>query len=154
MITEGGQIVSKSSVQLVIKDDFLSPNVKETTEKFNRKLVERLNDGNQRVELPEGAEKYRLTDVPLPDELECDGRDERNMPNDEEHGDMLVDEHPDDDEEEVIDKHLGMELIVDVGTNNERGARVVKRARADDGKAFGTAHSNTILDTHAYEMMC
>ena len=87
----------------------------------------------------------------MPDDLEYDGRDERNIPNGDEHGDMLVDERPDDDEE-MIDKYLGMELIMDVGTNNERGARVVKRARTDDGKAIITAHSNPILDTHAYEI--
>ena len=52
----------------------------------------------------------------------------------------------------MIDEYLGMELIMDVGTNNEQGARVVKRARTDDGKAIGTAHSNPILDTRAYEI--
>ena len=63
--------------------------------------MERLNDSNHRVEMPEGAEKCRLPDVPLPDELEHDGRDERNVPKDDEHGDMLVDDRPDDDEEEM-----------------------------------------------------
>ena len=70
LITESGQIISKSSVQLVIKDDSLHPSVKESIEKNNKRLVETLNDSNHRVELPEGAEKYRLPDVPLPDELE------------------------------------------------------------------------------------
>ena len=93
-----------------------------------------------------------MPDVPLPDELANDGRDECNVPNDDEYGDMLVDERPDDDKEEMIDKYLGMELSMDVGTNNERGARVVKRARTDDGKTIGTAHSNPILDTRAYEI--
>lgn len=111
-----------------------------------------MNDSNHRVELPEGAEKYRLPDVPLPDDLEHDERDERNIPRDDEYGDMLVDERPDDDEEEMINKYLGMELIMDVGTSNERGTRVVKRARTDDGKAIGAAHSNPILDTRSYEI--
>ena len=44
LITESGQIISKSSVQHVIKDDFLNPNVKEAIEKFNKKLVEKLNE--------------------------------------------------------------------------------------------------------------
>ena len=101
LITESGQIISKSSVQHVIKEDFLNPDVKETIEKFNKRLVERLNDSNHRVELPEGAEKYRLPDIPLPDDLEHDERDERNIPRDDEYGDMLVDERPDDDEEEI-----------------------------------------------------
>ena len=129
LITESDQIISKSSVQHVIKDDFLNPIVKEAIEKINKKLVERLNYSKHHVELPEGAEIYRLPDVPLPDDLEYDGRDECNIPHGDEHGDMLVDERPNDDEEEMIDKYLGMEFIMDVGTNNERGARVVKRAR-------------------------
>ena len=89
--------------------------------RHNKKLLESLNDSNHRVELPEGAEKYWLPDYPLPDDLEYDGRNEQNVPKDDEYGDMLVDKRPDDDEEEMIDKYLGMELIMDVGTNNERG---------------------------------
>ena len=42
-------------------NEFLNPNVKEAIEKFNRKLVERLNDSNHRVELPEGAEKILIS---------------------------------------------------------------------------------------------
>ena len=151
LITESGQIISKSSVQHVIKDDFLNPNVKETIEKFNNKLAERLDDSNHQVELPDGAEKYKLPDVPLPDDLEYE-RDERNIPSDAEYGDMLVDERPEDDNEDMIDKYLNMELTMDAGTNTARGARVVKRARTEDGKAIGTAHSNPMLDTRAYEI--
>ena len=44
LITESGQIISKSSVQHVIKDNFLNPNVKEAIEKINKKLVEKLNE--------------------------------------------------------------------------------------------------------------
>ena len=88
----------------------------------------------------------------MPEDLEYDGRNEQDIPKDAEYGDMLVDKRPDDDKEEMIDKYMGMELIMDVGTNNERGARVVKRARTDDGKPIGTAHSNPILDTRAYEI--
>ena len=152
LITESGQIISKSSIQHVIKDNFINPDIKVTIENFNKRLVKRLDDSSHHVELPEAAEKYRLPDVPLPNDLEHDERDENKTPKDDGYDDMLVDERPDDDEEEMIDKYLGMELIMDVGTNNERGARVVKRARTDDGKAIGSAHSNPILDTHTYEI--
>ena len=65
---------------------------------------------------------------------------------------VLVDERPEDDDEEMIDKYLNMELTLDDGTNTARGARVVKRARTEDGKAIGTAHSNPMLDTRSYEI--
>ena len=39
---------------------------------------------------------------------------------------------------------IGMELILDVGTrsNDQRGARVLKRSRDNDGRPVGRAHSN------------
>jgi hypothetical protein len=42
-----------------------------------------------------------------------------NMPMDEEYGDMLVDEHPEDDEE-AIDEYLNVELTMGVRTDDER----------------------------------
>ena len=93
---------------------------------------------------------FILPDVNLPEEL--DNRDEKNIPSDEEYGDMLFDERPEDDDEDAIDKYIGMELIMDAGTDFERGARVVKRAKDDEGRPIGTAHSNPIMDSRSYEV--
>ena len=38
LITESGQILSKSTVQHVVKDDFLNPSVKPMIEEFNERL--------------------------------------------------------------------------------------------------------------------
>ena len=58
-------------------------------------------------------------------------------PMDEEYGDMLVSERPEDDNEEAIDQYLNMELIMDVGTDNERPhGRVIKRLWGQDGEAI------------------
>ena len=65
---------------------------------------------------------------------------------------MLVDERPEDDDEEAIDKCVGMELVLDVGTNDQRGARVVKRSRDNDGRPIGRAHTNPIMDSCEYEI--
>lgn len=150
LITESGQIISKSTVQHVIKDDFLNPSLKKSIDEFDEKLKTRLDDSNFQIGLPDGAEQYKLPDVSLPEEL--DNRDESNIPSDAEYGDMLVDERPEEDDEEAIDKYLGMELMMDVGTGNERGARVVKRARDDEGRPIGRAHTNPIMDTRSYEI--
>jgi predicted ArsR family transcriptional regulator len=42
-----------------------------------------------------------------------------NTPMDEEYGDMLVEEHPEEDDE-AIDKYLNMELTLGVGTDDKR----------------------------------
>ena len=41
-----------------------------------------------------------------------------------------------------MDKYLNVELILDVGSANERWGRVAKRLRGLDGKAVGHAHDN------------
>ena len=46
--------------------------------------------------------------------------DEDQMPSHEDYGDMHVDERPEDDDEEAMDKYLNVELIMNVGTNDER----------------------------------
>ena len=42
-----------------------------------------------------------------------------NTPTAMEYDDMHTDERPDDDDEEAIDKYLNVELIMDIGTNDE-----------------------------------
>ena len=70
----------------------------------------------------------------------------------EEYGDMVQDERPKDDHEEAIHKYLHTELILDVGTNNERHGRVVKRTRGHDGNPIGRAHANPFFDTQVYDI--
>ena len=73
-------------------------------------------------------------------------------PTEAEYGDMVTDERPDEDDEEVIDKCINAELIMDVGTDNERRGRVAKCLRGLDGEPIGRAHSNPLFDTHEYEI--
>jgi hypothetical protein len=47
---------------------------------------------------------------------------------------------------------LNAELIFDVGTNNERRGRVIKRARGLDGEPLGRAHTNPLIDTREYDI--
>ena len=137
-------------VQHVIRDDFSNPSTKAKIDEFNRRLKERLDDRNFQIDLPGGLDSFKLPDFNLPEEIA--DRDERNIPSDEEHGDMLFNERPEDDDEDAIDKCVGMELIMDAGTDFERGARVVKRAKDDEGRPIGRAHSNPIVDSRSYEV--
>lgn len=115
LVTASGKVISKSSVQHVIRDDFSNPNSKAQIDEFDRRLKERLDDDNFQIDLPDGMDSFRLPDVNLPEEL--DNRDEKNIPSDAEYGDMLFGERPEDDDEDAIDKYIGMELVMDAGTD-------------------------------------
>jgi hypothetical protein len=78
--------------------------------------------------------------------------DNRNTPNDEDYGDMHIDERPKDDDEEAIDKYLSVELIMNMGTNDERRRRVIQITRGLDDEAIGCAHANPLFDTREYEV--
>jgi hypothetical protein len=69
-------------------------------------------------------------------------------------GDMhTTDERPeDDDKEEAVDKFLNVELIMNMGTNDERRGRVVKRSLGLDSKPIGRAHTNPLFATREYEI--
>ena len=65
----------------------------------------------------------------------------------EEHDDMPIDEKPEADDEDAIDEHLNAELIMDVGTNNERRGWVIECSWGQDGAPVGRAHADPLFDT-------
>jgi hypothetical protein len=74
-------------------------------------------------------------------------------PSSEDYGDMHTDERPEDDNEEAVDKYLNIELIMNMGTNDERCGRVVKRSpRGLDSEPIGRAPANPLFDTREYEI--
>ena len=72
----------------------------------------------------------------------------------EDYGDMIMEEQTNDDDidEEMLDKYLGAELILGVGTNNERWGWVIKQSKGIDGNVIGRVHSNPLFDTHEYDI--
>jgi hypothetical protein len=60
-----------------------------------------------------------------------------NTPSPEDYGDMNTEDRPEDDEQEAIDKYLNVELIMNMGTNDERRGRIIKRSWGLDGEAVG-----------------
>jgi hypothetical protein len=78
--------------------------------------------------------------------------DNIDMPDPEDYGDMNTKDQPEEDDEEAIDKYLNVELIMNMGTNDERCGCVIKRSRGLDGEAIGQAHANPLFDTREYEV--
>jgi Reverse transcriptase (RNA-dependent DNA polymerase) len=151
LITDSGKIISKTSVEHVTRDDFLQPNLKAEIDCFNKRITESLDDTNFAVEGDGDFVSMYLEDIDHDNHLGVrHGND--LTPSDEEYDDMHVGARPDDDDEEAVDKYLNVELILDVGHNDERRGRVVKRSRGPDGEPIGRAHANPLFDTREYEV--
>ena len=73
------------------------------------------------------------------------------VPTDQEYDEIIVKGQPY-DEEDVIDMYLSMNLIFDVGTNDNHHGTVVKCSRVLDGSVLGCLHTNSFFDTCQYEI--
>ena len=136
------------------RDDYMQDDTKKKIEDFNKKLEERLDDTSF---ILDDGEAGTYLDMPDDDEYLDDMnpgvvQDPGLTPTEEEYDDMLIDDRPEADDEEAIDKYLNTELILDVGTNNERRGRVIKRSRGQDGEPIGRAHTNPLFDTREYDI--
>ena len=151
LVTESGQLISKTSVEHVTRDDYLQEDTKVMIERFDEKLEERLDDTNFTLEGEGGVDLKMLEDI-----VDNDGigamAEEGITPTEEEYDDMLVEERPDIEDDEVIDKYLNMELTMGVGTDDERRGRVVKRSKGIGGEPIGRAHANPYFDTREYDI--
>ena len=63
LITESGQVVSKTSVEHVTRDDYLQEDTKKKIEEFNKKLEERLDDTNFILQGEDGVDLKMLEDI-------------------------------------------------------------------------------------------
>ena len=142
-------LLSKTLVEHVIRDDYLNPEIKKQIDKFNDKLDKCLDDT-----------KFPLEDSPRSVDLDYDDDNHNHgvitnhgiTPSDDMYGDMIIDNWPEADDEEAIDKYLTCEIIMDVGSGNERKGRVTKRSRVHDEEPIGVAHNNPLFDTREYDV--
>eukprot|EP00957_Ditylum_brightwellii_P193488 14733929-Ditylum_brightwellii.AAC.1 len=51
-----------------------------------------------------------------------------------------------------MDQYLTAELILGLGTEEERVSRVIKRSWGLDGQSIGRAHPNPLFDTRTYDV--
>jgi hypothetical protein len=70
----------------------------------------------------------------------------------EEYDDMIVEECPEADDEEAVDRYLNMELTMGAGMDDERWVRVIKCAKFFCGKPVSHAHANPFFDMREYEV--
>jgi hypothetical protein len=152
LITESGKIISKTSVKHVTRDAFLQTDKKAEIDEFNCQLDASLDDANFVINGEGEFDSMYLDDIDDDMNPGITREEDRNMPNITDYGDMHTDERPDDDDKEAIDKYLNVELIMNMGTNDDRRGRVTKQSRGLDGEPIGRAHANPLFDTREYEV--
>ena len=80
--------------------------------------------------------------------------DEDNNPNDEAYGDIMVEEHPDQDDifDGTYEKYIGAEVIMVVPGEDPRQSTVRRCVNYLDRNKVGTYHSSQIIDTQENEL--
>ena len=120
-------MISKTSVEHMTCNDHLNKDTMAEIERFTQQLEESLANANFAIEGEEGYESMFLDDIELDSNPGIHYGDIDHTPSTEEYGDMNIDDRPVVDDEEAIDKYLNVELILDVGTNDEQRGCVIKR---------------------------
>jgi hypothetical protein len=146
VINDNGNVLARTTVQHVTDLDRKQPETAERIKTFDEALSAKLGDANH--ELPDVVpgssfflEDLELGDggVPIPevdDPVYADG----------EEGAFEQDEFT----EDVMDGYLNAELLLPDSANNMVKARVLKRAKGEDGNPIGLHHKNPLFDTREY----
>jgi hypothetical protein len=120
LITESGKVISKTSIEHVICDDYLQADTKLHIATFDAELTASLDDVNF-IRNGEGEfDSLYLQDID--DDLHSGIRcaEDETTPTPADYGDMHTDDRPDDDDESAVDNHLNVELIMNMGTNEPK----------------------------------
>ena len=105
LLLESGKIIARTTVQHVVREDYLNDDVKLEIETFDRSVEDRLSDQNFTLDDQNGFYIQDELDDIAPTTI-CG----------EDYGNMSLPETPDIDD--VDDKYLNAELIFDVGTGH------------------------------------
>jgi hypothetical protein len=118
LLTLDRQVVSKTSVEHVTHEDYLSEDTKTRVKDFEKKLGEYLDDSNFMLQGEDGVDLKMLED------LDDDGVgaivEDGITLMEEEYNDMIVEECPEADDEEAVDRYLNMELMMGAGMDDKR----------------------------------
>ena len=118
IFTDSGQVVSKTSVEHGTCKDYLSEDTKVKVKDFEKKLRECLDDSNFILQGEDGVNLKMLED--LADDSTGAMAEDGITPMEEEYGDMIVEECPEADDEEAVDRYLNMELRMGTGMDDNR----------------------------------
>jgi hypothetical protein len=117
-VADSGQVVSKTSVEHVTHDDYLSEDMKAKVKEFEKKLSEHLADSNFILQGEDNVDLKMLED--LDDKGISTMMEDGITPMEQEYDGMIVEECPKADDKEALDKYLNMELRMGARMDDER----------------------------------
>jgi hypothetical protein len=137
-------------VEHVTHEDYLNEDMKAKVKEFEKKLWEFLDDSNFILQGEDGINLKMLEDL---DDDGIGAMVEGGITlTEEEYDDMIVEEHPEANDEEAVDRHLNMELRMGTRMDDERWGQVIKCAKGIGGEPVGHAHANPFFDMREYEV--
>jgi Reverse transcriptase (RNA-dependent DNA polymerase) len=145
ILTESGKVIARSTVQHITTSDIGTDAIRDRVSTFDATLLTHLSDENFHIDHPNPV-FYLQDDVDVADPAVDD------IPADAEYGDMNqpAKSDADDIEFDSFDQYLSSEFMV-----NQDGeaaiAKVVKRAKDNNGNPIGKRNANPLLDTREYE---
>jgi hypothetical protein len=104
-------------VEHVTRDDNLNEDTKAKVKEFKKKLGEHLDDSNFILQQEDNVDLKMLED--LDDEGIGPVMEDGITLTEEEYDGMIVEEHPEANDEEALDKYLNMELMMGTGMDDE-----------------------------------
>jgi hypothetical protein len=137
-------------VEHVTCDDYLNEDMKAKVKEFEKKLREHLDDSNFILQGEDNVNLKMLEDHD--DEGIGTMMEDGITPMEEEYDGMIVEECPEADDEEALDKYLNMELRMGTGMDDERWGWVIRHAKGIGGEPVGRAHANPFFDTREYKV--
>ena len=144
ILTQSGKVIARSTVQHVIHSEIRTDAIKKRVDDFDKAINVRLDEANF---VNDADNVYYLND-----DLDSamNTVDEMQIPSNEEYGKMLI-EDKDDVEDEMFDKYLSAELMIDHDGETVRGT-IMKRAKNDARDPIGRQITNPKMDTREYEV--
>ena len=139
--------IIRSSVQPVTADEFLQPETKLLIERFDAAVIEKIGDSRTDDEVMNDLPDIPLvpTDVLIEDEI----FESVSNPIDT-NPDVELSE-ADDWTPESYDTYISAKVLLPRGDENQE-AKVLGRAKDDNGNPIGIRNNNPILDTREYEV--
>ena len=142
IITSDGNVLARTTVQHVTDLDRKQPETAERIKTFDEALSTRLGDPTHDIPDVVPGSSFFLEDVEENDEAAADAP----VYADGEEGAFSQDDYTPDS----FDTYLNAELLLPDSGDNVVRARVVKRAKGEDGNPIGLHHKNPLFDTRAY----
>eukprot|EP00957_Ditylum_brightwellii_P211726 15366514-Ditylum_brightwellii.AAC.2 len=152
-VTESGKLVSKISVHLVTMEEHLGDAVKWDIVTFDSALNQCLDNSNFSISYNIHLLKMDLEKISTliddPGEVK---NEKETTPCESEYVNMVVDECPEEDEKDAIDKYLSAKLILRHRTGHKCYDRVTNQLQGFDNESTGQAHNDPLFGTQEYNI--